>query len=114
MVKVIDLVKDAPLQRSICTRVFRTAQTPTHLPKQTMSEDFSKSPNWIDQIYPVPDPTWDYYRIYEVAIAIDRESTRLFSQISNEEDRTPEADQRIRDRLKEVNLQCNELLRLLG
>lgn len=79
-----------------------------------MTEDSPKYPGWIDQGYPVPDPTWDYYRIYEVAIAIDRESTRLFSQISNEEDRTPEADQRIRDRLKEVSLQCSELLRLLG
>jgi hypothetical protein len=52
-------------------------------------------------------------RIYEIAIALDRESTRLFSQISNEETRTPEADQRIRERLKEVNLQCNELMQAL-
>jgi hypothetical protein len=79
-----------------------------------MTEDSPKYPSWIDDNYPVPDPSWDYYRIYEVAIALDRESTRLFSQISNEETRTPEADQRIRERLKEVNLQCNELLRLLG
>lgn len=79
-----------------------------------MTEDSPKYPGWIDQGYPVPDPTWDYYQIYEVAIALDRESTRLFSQISNEETRTAEADQRIRDRLKEVSLQCNELLRLLG
>ncbi len=79
-----------------------------------MTEDSPKYPSWIDQGHPVPDPSWDYYRIYEVAIALDRESTRLFSQISNEETRTAEADQRIRDRLKEVSLQCNELLRLLG
>ncbi|NEP62697.1 MAG: hypothetical protein F6K31_38220 [Symploca sp. SIO2G7] len=79
-----------------------------------MTENSLKYPTWIDQGYPVPNPTWDYYRIYEVAIALDRESTRLFSQISNEENRTLEADQRIRDRLKEVSLQCNELMKALG
>lgn len=79
-----------------------------------MTEDSPKYPIWIDHDYPVPDPTWDYYRIYEIAIALDRESTRLFSQISNEENRTAKADQRIRDRLQEVSLQCNELMRLLG
>lgn len=77
-------------------------------------EESPDYPNYPGSGYPVPDPTWPYYQIYEVAIALDRESTRLFSQISNEETRTAEADQRIRDRLKEVNLQCNELLRLLG
>ena len=78
-----------------------------------MTEYSPKYPSWVDQGYPVPDPTWDYYRIYEIAIELDRESTRLFNQISNEENRTPEADQRIRERLKEVNLQCNELLQAL-
>lgn len=63
--------------------------------------------------YPGLDPTWDYARIYEIALALDRESTRLFSQISNEATRTPEADQRIRERLKEVSLQCNELMKEL-
>lgn len=79
-----------------------------------MTEESPEYPSWVDQGSPVPDPTWAYYPIYEVEIALDRESTRLFSQISNEETRTVKADQRIRDRLKEVSLQCNELLRLLG
>ena len=79
-----------------------------------MTEDSPKSPSWIADDYPVPDPSWDYYRIYEIAIALDRESTRLFTTISNEQTRTIEADQRIRERLKEVALQCNELLRELG
>ncbi|MDV3351447.1 hypothetical protein QGP82_22275 [Leptothoe sp. LEGE 181152] len=78
-----------------------------------MTEDSPKYPSWIDDDYPVPDPSWEYHRIYEIAIALDRESTRLFNQISNEEKRTPEADQRIRERLKEVNLQCNELMQAL-
>ena len=78
-----------------------------------MTEDSPNYPNYSDSGYPVPDPTWPYRRIYEIAIALDRESTRLFSQISNEETRTAEADQRIRDRLKEVNLQCNELMKEL-
>lgn len=34
-----------------------------------MTEDSPKYPAWIDQGYPVPDPTWDYYRIYEIALA---------------------------------------------
>ena len=79
-----------------------------------MTEDSPQYPDWIDDDSPVPDPTWAYARIYEIAIALDRESTRLFAQISNEETRTAEADQRIRERLKEVNLQCNELMQALG
>ncbi|MBE9068713.1 hypothetical protein IQ260_18870 [Leptolyngbya cf. ectocarpi LEGE 11479] len=79
-----------------------------------MTEDSPKYPSWIDDNYPVPDPSWDYCRIYEIAIALDRESTRLFSQISNEETRTPESDQRIRERLQEVAMQCNELMKELG
>lgn len=79
-----------------------------------MTEDSPKYPSWIDDDYSVPDPSWDYYRIYEIAIALDRESTRLFSQISNEETRTPDADQRIRERLQEVAMQCNELMAALN
>ena len=79
-----------------------------------MTEYSPKYPSWIDDDYPVPDPNWDYYRIYEIAIALDRESTRLISTISQEENATQEANQRIRERLKEVALQCNELMSALN
>ena len=34
-----------------------------------MTEDSPKYPSWMDNNYPVPDPSWDYYQIYEIALA---------------------------------------------
>lgn len=63
--------------------------------------------------YPNHDPTWDYAQLYELAIALEQESTTLRTIISNAENRTPEADARIHREFSEVLLRCSELVKQL-
>lgn len=62
-----------------------------------------------DLDYPLPDPTWDYWSVYHEAISLQREATNLIASMSDVETRSPEADQRIRDSLRQISAHINEI-----
>lgn len=69
--------------------------------------------NLIDLDYPVPDPAWDYFEVYKVAIALHQEATEMVSRVSEEERGSTEADQVIRDSLQEISQRVNRIMALL-
>jgi hypothetical protein len=60
----------------------------------------------IDGSEPLPDPSWDYTQVYYRAVSIRREVEALFNTLEVD-DGTPEVDQAIRDRLRQVSAQIN-------
>jgi hypothetical protein len=66
--------------------------------------------NLAELDYPVPDPTWDYCEVYWQAIARHREATAMIAAMSAQERSSPEADQAIRDSLREISWRVNEMM----
>jgi len=55
-------------------------------------------------------PTWDYGEVYWQAIALHREATVMVVAMIEQERSSPEADQAIRELLREISRRVNEMM----
>lgn len=69
--------------------------------------------NLAEMDYPLPDPLWEYYGPYLEAIALHKEAMEMISRMSEEERRSAEADDAIRESLREISTRVNALMALL-
>lgn len=67
----------------------------------------------MDIDYSLSDPAWDYAAEYHAAIALQHEAQALIATLSEQEERSPEADQAVREYLKQIALHSTMILSLL-
>jgi hypothetical protein len=86
-----------------------------------MSLPESYDPNYpympiFDGSEALPDPAWDYYEVWVHAIALRQEADRLMATFIHPESdaQTPKTDQVLRDHMRQIAAQTNEILRILG
>lgn len=62
---------------------------------------------------PLLDPAWDYAAEYHAAIALQHEAQDLIATLSEQEERSPETDQTVREHLKQIAFHSTMILNLL-
>jgi hypothetical protein len=66
----------------------------------------------IDSQYPIPDPAWDYARIWDMLQANKLDLNELLTYLGDIEEATPETDLKIQERLRTL-ANCFETTRQL-
>lgn len=70
--------------------------------------------NLAENDYPLPDPTWEYSKVYLQAIALHKAATEMIADMSEQERGSAEADETIRVALREISVRVKEITGLLN
>ena len=87
---------------------FMWAQDWNSPPKRETENDYS---DLMDVDYPLPDPSWDYSKIYDDCQRSKTELEKLIHYMSQVENATPETDSEVKARLDQIGQRLNQTRR---